>query len=298
MLAAVVPDDLSELVYPVLASPKLDGIRCLIDAHGLPVSRSLKPIRNRTIHTALAGSAPGLDGELIVGDPAASDVMRVTNSGVMSLDKDPGDWTFWVFDLWTRQASYRSVYEQLSGIIQARYPDSRIKWLPHFICYDAKELERYEQHWLDEGFEGAMVRNPDKAYKFGRSTVREQGLLKMKRFIQEEAVVVSAEPLYHNDNEATTNALGYTERTSHKEGKIALDTLGALVCKGANPYNKLEEITFNIGTGFTAAERSLIWTQRDKLPGRFVTYKFFPTGSKSRPRHPVFVSFRDEEDME
>lgn len=297
MLASAVPDDLSQLVYPVLASPKLDGIRCLIDAQGFPISRSLKPIRNRVIHETLSGVGPGLDGELIVGDPAASDVMRVTNSVVMSVNKDPGDWTFFVFDLWTRKTSYRRVYEQLPGILSVRYPESHMKFLPHTICYGPRELEECEQRWLDEGYEGAMVRNPDKFYKFGRSTTREQGLLKMKRYIQEEAVVLSAEPLYHNANEATTNALGYTERTSHKEGKEALDMLGALICKGANPYNKLEEITFNIGTGFTAFERTMLWQQRDSLPGRFVAYKFFPTGTKLRPRHPVFVSFRDEEDM-
>jgi DNA ligase-1 len=298
MLASAVPDDLSELVYPVLASPKLDGIRCLIDAQGLPISRSLKPIRNRVIHEILSiGVAPGLDGELIVGDPASSNAMRVTNSAVMSINKDPGDWTFWVFDLWTRKTPYRSVYEQLPQALQTRYPDSPIKWLPHEICYSPKDLELWERRWLDEGYEGAMVRNPDKLYKFGRSTTREQGLLKMKRYVQDEAVVISYEPLYHNDNEAETNALGYIERSSHKENKTALDMLGALVCKGLNPYNKLEEITFNIGTGFTAFERTMLWNQQAKLPGRFVTYKFFPTGTKSRPRHPVFVSFRDEEDL-
>ena len=55
------------LRFPVLVSPKLDGIRCVIH-NDQPVSRTLKPIPNRFIQSEL-GFYPPFDGELMVGDP-------------------------------------------------------------------------------------------------------------------------------------------------------------------------------------------------------------------------------------
>ena len=47
MLSATCKDS-SQLVYPVLVTPKLDGIRCLVKDTGV-VSRTLKPIPNKYI---------------------------------------------------------------------------------------------------------------------------------------------------------------------------------------------------------------------------------------------------------
>ena len=57
------PDALS---FPVLATPKLDGIRCLkIDGRAL--TRSFKPVSNRFTRGWIEANLPdGLDGELIV----------------------------------------------------------------------------------------------------------------------------------------------------------------------------------------------------------------------------------------
>jgi DNA ligase-1 len=54
---------------------------------------------------------------------------------------------------------------------------------------------------------------------------------------------------------------------------------------------------FSIGTGFTLAQREALWQAREDLLGRIVSYKYFPSGSKEKPRHPIFVSFRDLDDM-
>jgi DNA ligase-1 len=49
-------------------------------------------------------------------------------------------------------------------------------------------------------------------------------------------------------------------------------------------------VEFHVGTGFTAADRALMWA---KPPiGETVKYKFFPVGVKDKPRHPVFLGFR------
>src|SRR5713101_3979205 len=59
-------DDPSQLRFPALATPKIDGIRCLkID--GAAVSRSFKPIRNRHIRWKFLALPDGIDGELVAG---------------------------------------------------------------------------------------------------------------------------------------------------------------------------------------------------------------------------------------
>ena len=65
MLAASC-DDIDQLRYPLLATQKIDGIRCLI-IDGVAMSRSLKPIPNRYIQSIIGKREyNGLDGELVV----------------------------------------------------------------------------------------------------------------------------------------------------------------------------------------------------------------------------------------
>jgi hypothetical protein len=77
-----------------------------------------------------------------------------------------------------------------------------------------------------------MLRDPNGPYKFGRSTRKEGYLLKLKRFCDSEAEVIGVVELMHNGNEAKTNALGRTERSTRKAGKTGMGVLGALACAG------------------------------------------------------------------
>src|SRR5688572_8614407 len=93
-------------MFPLLVSPKLDGIRCLV-IHGVLVSRNLKPIPNKWIQ-GLFGQKKynGLDGELIVGSDTAVDVFQTTTSGVMSIEGEP-DVRFHVFDDFSDDISFK-----------------------------------------------------------------------------------------------------------------------------------------------------------------------------------------------
>ena len=294
LLACNAPANLNSLPYPLLASVKLDGIRCIIK-DGVAYSRTLKPIRNHYIQSLLGQpDLNGLDGELIVGDPNASDCMRKTNSGVMSFEGEP-DFTYYVFDIWNRPGvQYKEAYLALTGRMWG-INKPYVQPLSQRKCNNAAEVESHELSALDDGYEGLILRRPDGAYKYGRSTVKEGFLYKLKRYHQNEAVVIGVESLRHNDNEPETNALGYTQRSSAQVGKIDLPLLGTLVVYGK--FGEYSSVAFNIGTGFTMAEREALWQNRAELIGKTVTYKFFPTGSKDRPRHPTFIAFRDVEDM-
>lgn len=299
MLAAKTPPASYQYRFPVLASPKLDGIRAMV-RNGVVVSRTLKPIPNRHVQKLFGRpELDGLDGELIVGSPTDPNAMQATTSGVMMTNGEP-DVRYHVFDV-TFMGDVGFNRRLDAAAIRAAGQD-RVHVVGHSVAKNQGELDDFEAWCLAEGYEGAMVRDPMGAYKNGRSTAKEGGLIKLKRFEQSEAVVVGFEERMHNGNVATVDALGHTKRTTHQANKTGLGDLGALVCSMSD-YNEAtgyseNRVVFNIGTGFTAATRAAMWANRDELIGKVVTFKHFAAaGVVDAPRFPVFVGFRHPEDM-
>jgi DNA ligase-1 len=292
MLAAETP---AAIQFPVMASYKIDGVRCVIkDAQ--PLSRSLKVIRNEHVQRVLGfARLEGLDGELTVGPPNAPDLMQRTTSGVMTIAGQP-DFTYWVFDFWTApEMPFERRYERLreSELLGwfAQFPQVRI--LPQRYISNQQQLDEYETIALAEGYEGIMLRKPDGPYKYNRSTAREGYLLKVKRFVDGEAVVRGFVELQHNDNVAEFDALGFTKRSTHNANKVGGDTLG-----GLEVTDLATGIPFTIGTGFDAVLRKEIWLHQEAWLGRIVKYKHFAAvGVKDAPRFPVYLGVRDLEDM-
>ncbi len=282
MLATDYEED--KLRLPVLASPKLDGVRAII-RDGYVYSRSNKLIPNKYVQK-LFKHLDFFDGELVVGDPTSPTCYRDTVSGVMSEDGEPDVW-FYVFDhIGDLTLPYTKRAAQIAR--QLKKTD-KVRLVEQIPIEDLEGLAIYEARMLDLGYEGVMVRDQNAPYKQGRSTVREGYLLKVKRFMDAEATIVGFEERMHNGNEATINELGRTKRSSHKANKSGRGDLGALIVE-------MDGMRFNIGTGFTDAERAEIWNNKDKYLGKQVKFKYLPVGMKDLPRHPVYLGLRAEID--
>lgn len=278
--------DLSKLRFPLLASAKLDGVRAVV-RDGVVYSRSNKPIPNAGVQTALK-SFESLDGELICGDPTSKSCYRDTVSVVMSHDKPAADVRFFVFDHVSRQNTpYAERCKSFADLRQ--FP--RLVRHQQVLCASLEDVLDYETECLEAGYEGLILRDPNAPYKNGRSTVNEGFLLKLKRFVDSEAEIVGFEERMHNGNEATTNELGRTKRSSHKDGKTGRGDLGALILK------RPDGVTFNCGTGFDDGLRQDIWDNQRKYLGKIAKYKHFEIGAKDLPRHPVFLGLRDRRDL-
>lgn len=295
MLAGKAPAKFAPSAFPMLASPKVDGIRAVVKDDVL-VSRTLKPIPNNYVQDTLGLSIlNGLDGELTVGPPNAKNVMQATTSGVMSEDGEP-DFTWWVFDYWTNTGTpfvdrYKRMEEAFNIGFGNLHP--RVKLLKHVLVENEEQLNAYEEVTLAEGYEGVMLRSLAGPYKYGRSTTNEGYLLKLKRFADSEAVVIGFEEKLHNANEATVDERGYTKRSSHQENKVPMNTLGALRVRDVKTG-----IEFSIGSGFDDLTRKKIWDLKSAYLGQLVTYKHFDlAGVVAAPRFPTFKSFRDKRDI-
>jgi DNA ligase-1 len=292
LLAAKMPDGLSveevveALKYPLIASPKLDGIRVII-REGEVWTRKLKLVPYQYIRNKLSTPAyANLDGEILTAEGGDARAFRKTTSGVMSKAGEPS-FLYHVFD------DISDLEEPFhKRLLKARKRCGGLPYLrivEHETMRSADELLQYEKICLDLGYEGVMLRSYSGEYKFGRSTWREGILRKLVRITREEATVVGYEERMHNGNEAKRDAIGRLKRSSHKANLVGRGDLGALIVK-SKKYKK----EFSIGTGFDDGERARLWAKRSTLKGRVVTFEHRPYGEYDVPRFPVFIGFRKD----
>lgn len=282
-------EDYKLLRWPMYGSPKLDGIRA-IWFNGVLYSRTLKPIPNKELQAKMRQFCiasdhhwNGLDGELIYGSPTDPLVFNKTTRAVMKRDGPAEGIVFYVFD---RVHPTMPFSDRLNRINILHNP--LIQFLEHRPIASYKQMLEVETEFVECGYEGLILRNPFGKYKMGRSTTSEQGLVKVKRFEDAEAEVVGFEERMHNANSAKLDERGYTKRSSHKENQIATNSLGSLVVRNS------AGVEFQIGTGFTDAERAALWHNRSAYLGKMVKYKFLPVGVLEAPRHPVFLGWRED----
>lgn len=279
--------DFAKITYPVYASPKLDGIRCII-VDGKALTRSLKDVPNIYTREMLSTlELDGLDGELIMGSPTSKTCYRDTSSAVMGHYGEP-ELTFYVFDSHTATGTFT---ERLAHLQSMPLP-CNVVLLEQVLLSNEAEMLAYEAAKVAEGYEGIILRSPTAPYKHGRSTTKEGYLLKVKRFEDSEAIIIGFEEEMFNGNEVGTNELGRTFRSQRAEGMTGKGRLGAFTVQDVG-----SGIVFSVGTGLTAADRSEFWGAQDSLIGQILKYKFFPVGVKVAPRHPVFLGMRDMADM-
>lgn len=278
---------LASLRLPILASPKLDGIRGT-NLDGIVKSRNLKPLPNELLQERFGWSKYiGYDGEFIVGDPTDKKCFNKTTSVVMSREKPIDDVRFFVFD----NADYPSLtYNERRNLLAG---DDHVVVIEQVWIHTLEQLLKYEETMLEAGYEGLILRDPFGLYKYGRSTLREGTLLKLKRFEDSEAEVIGFEERMHNANEKTLEKNGKAVRSSHQAGLVPLGTLGALKVRWCN-RELASDVKFNIGSGFDEDEAQEIWNKRDFYLGRMVKFKYFAHGMKDAPRHPVFLGWRDD----
>lgn len=292
MLAADISDQLEKLRFPVYVTPKLDGVRAIIRADGV-WSRSMKLLPHKGVQSlANDERLHGLDGELIVGSPTAPDVYRMTQSVTARADSEvmPKFWAFDCYDF-NKDVRYRTRLQSALERIES-VPDSRhafVDLVPANRAEDMDELMNFEQMYLAEGYEGLILRNPEGLYKNGRSTVKEQGMLKLKRFVDGEAEIIGIEEEMHNGNTAGVNELGRTERSSHKAGLVGKGRMGALIVR-----DTVTKVEFKIGTGFTVKDREDFYVG---CIGQVVRYKHFAIGAKDKPRFPTYTGLREGWDL-
>ena len=180
--------------FPVDVQPKLDGLRCLVNADDLVLrSRGGKTYELPHISQQLARILPpgGIaDGELYIhGVPLQAIVSLVTRQQLMTSAVE-----FHIFDIlagdW-RTRSWRQRRADLEALMRvARHAGcDRIRFVESMTADSREDAERLHDEFVAAGYEGAVLRAPDAPYATGS---RSAALLKYKRFDDAEFEIVGA----------------------------------------------------------------------------------------------------------
>jgi DNA ligase-1 len=285
-----VPDFFKLLQYPLMVSPKLDGIRG-ITKNGIMKSRKFIDIPSLQAQTEFT-LVDHFDGELLEGNWTDHNVYNRSQSHVMSDDK-PGDLSYHVFDYvhddWLNKPFFQRLEELDRVFKQQPLPNYYI--VPQRECENEEELLAAEEEFLLEGYEGAIAKSPVGAYKCGRGTFLQGLIYKIKREVDDEGIIVGFVERVINNNQQTRDELGNAKRSHHKANKELAGNLGKFlvefngeqinVAPGKFDHEQLQEILYN----------------QEKYLGKYLKFRHFPHGAKDKPRQARALGFRSLMDM-
>jgi len=293
MLAPNEQIDIKTLKYPLLVSYKLDGIRCIF-RNGEMTSRALKQfpnvqLRNRFEHFTKLSKDKDiiLDGELLAKSITFNELSGLTRQ----LDKElPDDLFFYCFDVIKNENFCQPFNERVSPLTY-----DYIKNIPYFkivkqeLILNPEEVNKYYEEALDWGCDGLILRDPNGKYKFGRGTVKEGLIYKMKPFQTFDAKIIEVIQAteVREGAEKKINELGRSVTSKKLADRVLIEKASAFVVK----YKGLD---LKVTIAMTDEEKEEVWKNRCQYIGVMIEYKGMLVGSKDLPRHPVFLRFRGD----
>lgn len=274
---------------PRLATVKLDGIRAL-RLNGSLLSRKFIEIPNKYVRERSLILPGGFDMELYNPTMTFNQIQSV----VMSAEHPDSDKIqFHILD-WVQSKPYierlNNVNNFFSQYMQALVGGSYVfdGW-PLTPKKTPQELMTFFLQCEAQEGEGICFRLPNGKYKQGRSTFNEQLLMKLSRYVYEEAIITGVFEQETNTNSAITSKTGHTKRSSALSGMVGKGTLGGFMCTTVKDG---KEIRVGTGEGWTNGFRLRVWSTPQNWINKTITFKHKPVGRLNKPRHPIMVGVR------
>ena len=251
---------------PTWVQPKLDGIRCILDNKNI-TTRAGKPIvscRHIQIYCEDV-----LDGELYNHDLKSDfnkiiSLVRKTKPTLEDIKESEEKIQYWIYDL-----PGESVFSQRYKTLQKMFGDKRFpdyfKLVPTIQIFDKTQLDYYHTQFLEQGYEGTMIRMDLGGYENKRS----KQLLKYKNFQDAEFLILDVTPGLGNRSECA----------------------GRLVCQ-------IGDKTFGCSMTGTVEFMKEVLDNKDQVIGKYATVKFFEMtssedGISGVPRFPTLKHIND-----
>jgi DNA ligase 1 len=296
---------LEEVKYPKLASPKVDGIRCLI-INGELLTRSMKPQPTRALKTFLKEAIEYSIKNQVAIDGELYDHTKPFNwhqSTFRSFDGQPLPTTkLWVIDvvsnmLWGNTTNGWRFGELIhQDIIAGVGKLENCRAIPQAWAHNAGQAASLYDQYIHDGCEGMMLRDPERGYKHGRSSPSEQWLLKFKALVDYDAKiidVVEGQKLKEGA-EVRMTPTGDKDR-SHKQADFEPSGMAGYIVV------ELEDgRTVRIGTwkGWTHELRLSMLHNKEQYVGRWIRFRSQAVGEVDAPRIPFDVKWKDGSPIE
>jgi DNA ligase-1 len=271
MLAGDFEKRKDKVTYPVDVQPKLDGVRCIAYWDGDNVKLMSRGGKFweccQHIIDELETVLPKdwvLDGELYIHGATFQEITKL----VKKLRPESVNVQFHVYDMPRTYEDFKYWEERYDVLAEFKDMAQDCKSVTVVDTYQAKsedEVYQLQSEYLEDGYEGAIVREADGEYRFG---YRSRSLLKVKNFTDEEYKIV-----------------GYTTGVGRFEGSVVW------ICETWNG----EE--FKVVPQGTMEERQEAYQNADEKIGDMLKVKFFELTDDGIPRFPVGLGIRANEDM-
>lgn len=279
--------------YPAFIQPKINGIRAVLRWE---VVREGEGIFAKSVAKAVFRSKEGLiyslphitdklteadfkindeliayDGELYIHGEGLniikSAIPMVNYRGTLSVSSNPNLTKcikFWIFDLSIDTYSQAQRIELLGDKLFPMINYAAVELVESTIVYDDDSALQYTDVFINNGFEGAVLRDGDALYAFGK---RPMSMVKIKKFSDAEFEIIDVIP-------------------KPKEPETGLFVL----------KNDINDTIFECNPMGTYAQRSDFLINKSLIIGKKATVKFYErSGIKQVPFHANVVTVRDYE---
>lgn len=237
-----------KIVFPCHKMPKLDGVRCMVYLEEDEVKAISRQGKFYELHKELKLELQGLlkvynklDGELYIhGEKLQSIVSAVRNTKNPLHEK----LEFHIFDIPTEELLWMGRANEL-----ALLPDKIFTKVVSFkSIFSMEEALLSVEDYMDQGYEGTILRNPKGKYEFNH---RSNDLIKLKTMLDSEAKVIGCR--------------------EDKNGE------GVLTCEW-------QGVTFDCKMKGTHEER--LFLEQKKLIGEWVNFSYQALTEGSKPQFP------------
>lgn len=256
--------NLKKVKFPCIVQPKYDGVRCLMierDGKVLLLSRKGKPyniphlIKWGEVHKKFLP----LDGELYNhGDLTFQEIV----SAVKRQSEITPKIKYVVYDRPVKNKTNHVRWGELQNDFKDFPEDSPVYLSSSLVLYDKNQLFKAHDMYVEQGYEGAIIRNLEGLYEFG---FRSNNLIKLKQFDDLEFEIVDVV-------EAT--------------GRDAGTAIFVCKCGGGE---------FNVKPQGSRELRADYFKNAKRLIGKMVTVQYQGFSDDGIPRFPSAISIRDYE---
>jgi len=254
----------------VFVQPKLDGIRCINDA-GTLMSRLGKPF---TTCPHLYQTGYQLDGELYNHELKEEfneivSLVKRKDSTEAELAETKKMVQYWIYDFPEISGKFSQRLGALNMFFKTNTNPS-FKQVPTYEVFSDQDIDKYNDQFLDDGYEGTIVRLDTGDYECKRS----KQLLKYKAWIDEEFEIIG----YEEGNGGRVGTIGKFWMKHDK------DRRNDFKCNVKGPFSYLREI----------------WENKESYIGVSGTVKYFnrtPIGDDGlgdKPRFGYIIKFDRE----
>lgn len=231
---------------PCIVQPKLEGDRArseegVIFSSSSAIRRSVPNIDSALYDAEFPWET---DGELFVRGMKHSEIRSIV-SRTKNLHADHYKMQYWIYDIVTDDDQYKRLLDLKVFRFNHRYWPLQLVVVPFMWVHDLNGFQSAYEKYLAQGFEGIIVRHPDRPYK--RKQV--SWMLKLKPRLSGEYEIIGVEPLVDQYG-------------------VVHELMGKFILKDT------EGRKFKVGSGPTDLAREFFWKFRSNMIGKMCKIRF------------------------